>query len=103
MPCIFSRSPPNSNRLKTATGPSVLCCWIKPERIELAYYGREEIEAESTWRAEWQHAELLPDLISLRVYPAAGGRAWPQMIIPVYADPVKGQPHNVLRGADPAE
>ncbi len=75
----------------------------KTERIELAYYGREEIEAESTWRAEWQHAELLPDLISLRVYPAAGGRAWPQMIIPIYADPVKGQPHNVLRGADPAE
>ena len=67
-------------------------------RIELAYYGREEIEGQSTWRAEWRHAELLPELIGLTVYPATG-RAWPQMIIPLHARPAKGRAHNVLAGA----
>ena len=67
-------------------------------RIELAYYGREEIEGQSTWRDEWRHAELLPELIGLTVYPATG-RAWPQMIIPLYARPAKGRAHNVLAGA----
>ena len=67
-------------------------------RIELAYYGREEIEGQSTWRDEWQHAELLPELIGLTVYPATG-RAWPQMIIPLHARPAKGRAHNVLAGA----
>ena len=66
-------------------------------RIELAYYGREEIEGQSTWRAEWRHAELLPALIGLTVYPATG-RAWPQMIIPLHARPAKGRAHNVLAG-----
>lgn len=74
----------------------------KTERIELAYYGREEIQGKSSWRDEWQHAELLPELIGLTVYPA-GGRAWPQMIIPLHADPAKGQPYNVLNSAGPAE
>lgn len=67
-------------------------------RIELAYYGREEIEGQSTWRDEWRHAELLPELIGLTVYPATG-RAWPQMIIPLHARPAKGRAHNVLAGA----
>lgn len=67
-------------------------------RIELAYYGREEIEGQSTWRDEWQHAELLPELIGLTVYPATG-RAWPQMIIPLHARPARGRAHNVLAGA----
>ena len=67
-------------------------------RIELAYYGREEIEGQSTWRAEWRHAELLPELIGLTVYPATG-RSWPQMIIPLHARPAKGRAHNVLAGA----
>ena len=67
-------------------------------RIELAYYGREEIEGQSTWRAAWRHAELLPELIGLTVYPATG-QAWPQMIIPLYARPAKGRAHNVLAGA----
>lgn len=67
-------------------------------RIELAYYGREEIEGQSSWRAEWRHAELLPELIGLTVYPATG-RAWPQMIIPLHARPAKGRAHNVLAGA----
>lgn len=67
-------------------------------RIELAYYGREEIEGQSTWRDEWRHTELLPELIGLTVYPATG-RAWPQMIIPLYARPARGRAHNVLAGA----
>ena len=67
-------------------------------RIELAYYGREEIEGQSSWRDEWRHAELLPELIGLTVYPATG-RAWPQMIIPLHARPAKGRAHNVLAGA----
>ena len=67
-------------------------------RIELAYYGREEIEGQSTWRDEWRHAELLPELIGLTVYPARG-RAWPQMIIPLHARPARGRAHNVLAGA----
>ena len=67
-------------------------------RIELAYYGREEIEGQSSWRDEWRHAELLPELIGLTVYPATG-RAWPQMIIPLYARPARGRAHNVLAGA----
>ena len=67
-------------------------------RIELAYYGREEIEGQSTWRAEWRHTELLPELIGLTVYPATG-RPWPQMIIPLHARPAKGRAHNVLAGA----
>ena len=67
-------------------------------RIELAYYGREEIEGQSTWRDEWRHAELLPELIGLTVYPATG-RPWPQMIIPLYARPARGRAHNVLAGA----
>ena len=67
-------------------------------RIELAYYGREEIEGQSTWRDQWRHAELLPELIGLTVYPATG-QAWPQMIIPLHARPAKGRAHNVLAGA----
>ena len=67
-------------------------------RIELAYYGREEIEGQSSWRAEWRHAELLPELIGLTVYPATD-RPWPEMIIPLHARPAKGRAHNVLAGA----
>ncbi len=66
------------------------------DRIELSYYGKENSEDSAAWHERWENDDLLPELISLIVYPERSEQAWPEMIIPIHVDYVRGQPQFML-------
>jgi general secretion pathway protein J len=65
--------------------------------IELSYFGRDKLEDKPTWRKEWQNDELLPGLISLKIYASDKNQNWPEIKIPLHSNYIRGQPQFILR------
>ncbi|MBL1140415.1 MAG: prepilin-type N-terminal cleavage/methylation domain-containing protein [Proteobacteria bacterium] len=68
------------------------------DAIELSYFGSDKIDEDPVWRDEWQNDELLPIMISLKVYISDKSQHWPEIKIPLHSNFIKGQPQYVLNG-----
>lgn len=65
--------------------------------IELAYFGQDKIDETPTWRDAWQNDEILPILISIKIYAVNNSQNWPEMKIPLRSNYIKGQTQFILR------
>jgi general secretion pathway protein J len=62
------------------------------EAIEFAYYGNENPGDNPRWHDSWQHDDMLPKLVRLKVHSYDPGRNWPVINLAIPSTPVVGQP-----------
>jgi len=61
------------------------------ETIEFSYFGRETLDDDPHWHGRCDIKDRLPELITLQITDTESGRYWPELIIPIRTQHVKGQ------------
>ena len=56
--------------------------------FSLTYFSLDETQTEGSWQEDWQEQETLPRLVKIKI-ETEDGNYWPEMIIPLKAEPTK--------------
>lgn len=92
----YQQANPDVSPFDTTNKPEQVTLLDNVKRIELSYYGQEEINEEPVWKDEWQNDTFLPLLISLKIF-TTDNNDWPEIKIPLHSSFIKGQPQFILR------
>lgn len=95
---IRERFTPNPTEDETDEAPPEATLVDRLERLEFAYFGSTEEDAEASWMARWDQRDTLPGLIEVRVKPA-DAPAWPVLV----ARPMAGTETAGLEDPEDAE
>jgi general secretion pathway protein J len=59
--------------------------------IQISYYGNLQVNDLPGWHDDWESKDRLPELVKLQITSTNQRRYWPEMLIPIYAQAMKGQ------------
>ncbi len=62
------------------------------ETLTLSYYGDKDDIDEADWHDDWDSNVRLPELISIQIETSQARRFWPELVIPIHNQAIKGQP-----------
>lgn len=62
------------------------------DRVEFDYYGNRNIKDAPAWYDNWESTDRLPEAVRIQITSSNPRQYWPEMVIPVYTQVIKGQP-----------